>query len=144
MSLKLCVEENSIITFQLGHRDPSPSYSYQHMQSIWCELKGEERAFVNEDAFEAKGYLIHFWESSWNANNCYCIIFNVTFFSWNSFMLKNTLQFWVKAKRSDKPIKMRVFHQNEGCLLALSFLHNSKEDGGKKGSSHFDETLSLW
>ena len=41
-------------------------------------------------------------------------------------------------------IKMRVFHQNESCLFALSFLHNSLEDEGKKGSSHFDETLSLW
>ena len=37
---------------------------------------------------------------------------------------------------------MRVFHENESCLLALSFLHNSREDGGKKGSSqsHFDKT----
>ena len=32
---------------------------------------------------------------------------------------------------------MRVFHQNESCLLALSLLHNSREDGGKQGSSHF-------
>ena len=41
------------------------------------------------------------------------------------------------------PIKMRVFHQIESCLLALSFLDNSREDGGKKGSSHFDATLTL-
>ena len=35
-------------------------------------------------------------------------------------------------------IKMRAaFH-------TLSFLPNSGEDGGKKGSSHFDENLSLW
>ena len=39
------------------------------------------------------------------------------------------------------PFKMRVFHQNESCLLALSLLHNSREDGGKQGSSHFDEKL---
>ena len=38
---------------------------------------------------------------------------------------------------------MRVFHQNERCLLALSFLHNLREDGGKKAAlilmrnSHF-------
>ena len=32
---------------------------------------------------------------------------------------------------------------HESCLLALSFLHNLREDGGKKGSSHFDEKLSL-
>ena len=25
-------------------------------------------------------------------------------------------------------------------FLALSFLHNSREDGGKKGSTHFDKT----
>ena len=36
-----------------------------------------------------------------------------------------------------------VSYQNESCLLALSFLHNSREDGGKIGSSHFDETLSI-
>ena len=36
---------------------------------------------------------------------------------------------------------MRVFHQNESCLLALSLPHNSREDGGKQGSSHFDKTL---
>ena len=41
------------------------------------------------------------------------------------------------------PIKMRVSHQNESCLLALSLLHNSREDGGKQGSSHFDEKLSF-
>ena len=35
------------------------------------------------------------------------------------------------------------FHQNESCLLALSVLHNSGEDGGKQGSSHFDEKLSF-
>ena len=29
-------------------------------------------------------------------------------------------------------------------FLALSFLHSSREDGGKKGSSHFDEKLSFW
>ena len=39
--------------------------------------------------------------------------------------------------------KMRVFHQDESCLLALSYLHNSREDGGKNGISHFDETLIL-
>ena len=26
------------------------------------------------------------------------------------------------------------------AILALSFLHNSREDGGKQGSSHFDRT----
>ena len=26
------------------------------------------------------------------------------------------------------------------AFLALSFLHNSREDGGNKGSSHFDRT----
>ena len=36
-------------------------------------------------------------------------------------------------------LKMRVFHLNESCLLALSLLHNSREDGDKQGSSHFDE-----
>ena len=41
------------------------------------------------------------------------------------------------------PIKMRVFRQNESCLLALSLLHNLREDGGKQGSSHFDEKLSF-
>ena len=35
------------------------------------------------------------------------------------------------------------FIKLESCLLALSFLHNLREDGGKKGSSHFDETLIL-
>ena len=31
------------------------------------------------------------------------------------------------------------------AFLALSFLHNSREDGGKKGSSHFDGTpRTLW
>ena len=42
---------------------------------------------------------------------------------------------------------MRVFLQNVSCLLALSLLHNSREDGGKKGSSHFDKTsqnFSVW
>ena len=39
---------------------------------------------------------------------------------------------------------MRVFHQNESCLLALSLLHNSREDGGKQGSFHIDEKLSFW
>ena len=29
-------------------------------------------------------------------------------------------------------------------LLALSFIYNSREDGGKKGSSNFDEKPSLW
>ena len=38
---------------------------------------------------------------------------------------------------------MRVFNQNENCLLALPLLHNSKEDGGKQGSSYFDEKLIL-
>ena len=38
---------------------------------------------------------------------------------------------------------MRVFDQNESCLLVLSFLHNLSEDGGKDVSSHFDETL-IW
>ena len=43
---------------------------------------------------------------------------------------------------------MRVFHQNESCLLALSFLHNSREEGARKAAlivnvmknSHFDGT----
>ena len=35
------------------------------------------------------------------------------------------------------------FHQDESCLLALSLLHNSREDGGKQVSSHFDEKLSF-
>ena len=34
---------------------------------------------------------------------------------------------------------MRVFHQ--AACFALSFLHNSREDGGKKGSSHFDKQV---
>ena len=33
---------------------------------------------------------------------------------------------------------MRIFHQNESCLLALSLLHSSREDGGKQGK------LSFW
>ena len=37
-----------------------------------------------------------------------------------------------------------AFYQNESCLLALSLRHNSREDGGKQGSSHFDEKLSFW
>ena len=36
------------------------------------------------------------------------------------------------------PIKMRA-----AFLLTPSFLHNSREDRGKKGNSHFGETLSL-
>ena len=40
-------------------------------------------------------------------------------------------------------IKMRVSHQNESCLLDLSLLRNSREDGGKQGSSHLDEKLSF-
>ena len=35
-------------------------------------------------------------------------------------------------------IKMRA------AFLVLSFRHNSREDGGNKGSSHFDEKLSIW
>ena len=35
------------------------------------------------------------------------------------------------------------FSSNESCLFALSFLHNSREDGDEKGSSHFDKILSL-
>ena len=38
--------------------------------------------------------------------------------------------------------KMKGFHQNES-YLGLSFFHNSREDGSKKGSSHFEETLSF-
>ena len=34
------------------------------------------------------------------------------------------------------------FYQNESCLFALSFFHNSREDGGKQGSSHFDKKNS--
>ena len=37
-----------------------------------------------------------------------------------------------------------IFIKMRAAFLALSFLHNSREDGGKKGSSHFDENLSLW
>ena len=40
-------------------------------------------------------------------------------------------------------LKMRVFHLFESCLLALSLLHNSREDWGKQGSSDFDEKLSF-
>ena len=36
-----------------------------------------------------------------------------------------------------------VSYQNESYLFALSFLQNSREDGGEQGSSHFDETLSF-
>ena len=39
---------------------------------------------------------------------------------------------------------MRVFHQNESYHLDVSFLHSSREDGGKKGSFRFDETFSFW
>jgi len=36
-----------------------------------------------------------------------------------------------------------VSYQNESCLFAISFLHNSRENGGNIGSSLFDETLYL-
>ena len=42
----------------------------------------------------------------------------------------------VLTKR-ERFIKMRA------AFLALSSLHNLREDGGKKGSSHFDENLSF-
>ena len=35
------------------------------------------------------------------------------------------------------------FYQNESCLLALSLLHNSREDGGKLGSSHLNRKTLL-
>ena len=40
--------------------------------------------------------------------------------------------------------KWEFFIKMRAAFLALSFLHNSREDGGKKGSSHFDEKLSFW
>ena len=49
----------------------------------------------------------------------------------------------VFGKLPQSPIKMRDFHKYESCLLALSLLHNSREDGGKQGNSHFDEKLSF-
>ena len=39
-----------------------------------------------------------------------------------------------------------VSYQNENffiCLLALSSLHNSREDGGNEGSAHLDEKFSF-
>ena len=42
-----------------------------------------------------------------------------------------------------KKVNTVVSYQNESCLVALSFLHNSREDGGKQGSSHFNEKLSF-
>ena len=39
------------------------------------------------------------------------------------------------------PIKIRVFHQNESCLLALSFRHNSREIILRKHSFWYDTTV---
>ena len=36
------------------------------------------------------------------------------------------------------------FFKMRAAFLALSFLHNSRKDGGKKSSSHFVENISLW
>ena len=41
--------------------------------------------------------------------------------------------------------KWEFFIKMRAAFLALSFLHSSREDGGKKGcSSHFDDKLSFW
>ena len=40
--------------------------------------------------------------------------------------------------------KWEILIKMRAAFLALSFLHNSREDGGRKGSSHFDEKLSFW
>ena len=41
------------------------------------------------------------------------------------------------------PSKWEISIKMRAAFLALSFLHNSREDGCKKGSSHSDENLSL-
>ena len=51
-----------------------------------------------------------------------------------------------KAKKgcmTQKCMTQNVRPKMRAAFLALSFLHNSREDGGKKGSSHFDEKVSL-
>ena len=40
-------------------------------------------------------------------------------------------------------IESECFIKMRATFLALSFLHNSREDRGKKGSSHFGENLSI-
>ena len=51
---------------------------------------------------------------------------------------------WEKRTRSTVvSYQIEFFIKMSAAFLALSFLHNLGKDGGKKGSSHFDEKLSF-
>ena len=60
------------------------------------------------------------WRFTWEENTMFIIIIRVSEFQQNH-------DEWMRLSNAlipQCPIKMRVFHQNESCLLALSLLHN--------------------